>query len=62
VLVSYVVRLMPEPLADGRLVGEVEAVETGERWRIRDADDLLSVLIPVRKVSDRRPGPGGIHG
>ncbi len=41
VLVSYVVRLVAEELAEGRLVGDVEAVVTGERKAIRGPEELL---------------------
>ncbi|HEX5268587.1 MAG TPA: hypothetical protein VFW24_17615 [Acidimicrobiales bacterium] len=40
-LVSYVLRLVPDQLSGGRLVGEVEAVNTGERRAIHGADELL---------------------
>lgn len=39
---SYVLRLVPEDLADGRLVGEVEAVLDGSRGAVRGAEDLVA--------------------
>jgi hypothetical protein len=41
VLVSYVVRLVPEELSHGRFVGEVEDVATGVQRRIRDVQELV---------------------
>jgi hypothetical protein len=41
VLVSYVVRLVPEELAHGRFVGEVEDVTTGIQRRIKDVDEFV---------------------
>lgn len=42
VLVSFVVRLRPEPLADGVLAGEVEHAVTGARGHFRDAAELAA--------------------
>lgn len=39
-LISFVLRLAPAALADGRLAGEVEHVQTGERAQFRDAAEL----------------------
>ncbi len=47
---SYVLRVAAEALADRRVVGHVEAVETGESTSIRSSDDLLEFLY--------RPGAG----
>jgi hypothetical protein len=43
VLHSYVIRLVPQ-LPAGEIVGEVEAVESGERTAIRNLDELLAAL------------------
>ena len=40
VLVSYVLHLVPAELEEGRLVGEVEAVRTGERRAFHEVEDL----------------------
>lgn len=40
-LVSYVLRLVPEEMADGRLVGAVEVVRTGERRAIHGFEGLM---------------------
>jgi hypothetical protein len=39
---SWVVRLVPDALAAGALVGEVERVATGERTAFRSADELVA--------------------
>lgn len=41
VLVSFVLRLHPDQLATGELVGEVEHVESGVVYPLRGAVDLL---------------------
>jgi hypothetical protein len=42
--VSVLLRLLREPLAAGRLVGEVEVVDTGERTVVRDVEQLVDYL------------------
>jgi hypothetical protein len=42
--ISLVLRIAPEALAAGRLAGEAEVVETGERVVVRDADELVAFL------------------
>jgi hypothetical protein len=44
-LASYVLRLVPEELADGRLVGDIEVVSTGERRAVHGLDELLSFCV-----------------
>lgn len=44
VLSSFVLRLAPEALADGRIAGRVEVVETGEAASLRSADELVAFL------------------
>jgi hypothetical protein len=41
VLVTLVVRLVPERLADGEFVGEVEHVGRGGQAKVRDLTDLV---------------------
>jgi hypothetical protein len=41
VLVTLVVRLVPERLADGEFVGEVEHVGRGGQTKLRDLTDLV---------------------
>jgi len=42
--VSYVLRLRPESVRDGRFVGEVEAVATGHRFAIRSLEQLAAFI------------------
>ncbi len=44
---SFVLRLVAEPLADGRIAGHVEAVESGRTQAITNGDELLAFLIAV---------------
>jgi len=41
---GVVLRVLPGPAADGRLVGEAEVVATGERITIRAVEDLVALL------------------
>jgi hypothetical protein len=43
--VSYVLRVRPDTLRDGRFSGEVEAVATGQRYAVRSLDQLLSFVL-----------------
>ena len=43
--VSYVLRVRPESLKDGRFTGEVEAVATGQRYAVRSLDELLAFVL-----------------
>lgn len=43
-LATYVLRLLPERLAAGVVVGEVEDVDTGTRLVIRGLDELIAFL------------------
>lgn len=47
-MVSVVLRLLDPDAAAGRVCGELEVVQTGERHRFRDADDLLALLERLR--------------
>lgn len=42
--ISLLLRVAPEALAAGRLAGEAELVETGERTIVRDADELIAFM------------------
>lgn len=42
--VSVVLRLVPGALAEGRLAGHAEVVDTGRTTVFRDADELLRLL------------------
>ena len=41
VLVSFVLRLVPDELAQGRLVGQIVAVGSGTEKPVKSADDLV---------------------
>ena len=43
-LVSCVLRVLAEVLPEGRIAGEVQLVATGERFAIRDTEELLALL------------------
>lgn len=42
--ISVVMRLVPGDLIQGRIVGEVQIVETGERRLVRTVEELLAFL------------------
>ena len=44
VSLSVLLRLIPGPLADGQLVGELEMVKTGERVRMQSTEQLIAYL------------------
>lgn len=55
--VAYVLRLVDSALAEGRIAGTAEVVESGEVIAVHCADDLLLALLGGR---DRgRPGEPG---
>lgn len=55
--VSYLLRLSPAELAQGRLAGEVEEVATGRLGALGNIQDLLSFCCP----SGPRTGEEGPH-
>ena len=57
-LVSYVIRLVSEELAEGRIVGDAEAVATGERKAIRGPDELLAFCMNTLEHSEVPPRAG----
>ena len=44
-IVSYVLRVRPDRVSNGRFSGEVEAVATGQRFAVRSLDELLAVVL-----------------
>jgi hypothetical protein len=44
-VISYVLRLRPDALVDGRFVGEVEAVTSRQRRRISTIDQMAAFII-----------------
>lgn len=57
--ISIVLRLAEQALAAGRLAGEAEIVETGERASVRDADELVRFLREPRPQPPQRTGTHG---
>lgn len=51
-LCSFLLRLVPEALADERIAGRVEVVETGEVASVRSAEELIAF------ISGHGPGRG----
>ena len=47
--ISLVLRVLSEPASEGRLVGQVEVVDTGEIVPLTTSDELLRL---VRRLSD----------
>jgi hypothetical protein len=45
VIVSYVLRVRPDRLSNGRFSGEVEAVATGQRFAVRSLEEFLAVVL-----------------
>jgi hypothetical protein len=56
VIVSILLRLHREQLAEGRLVGELEVVRTGERIAIRGVEELLARLVEQALLVPAPPG------
>jgi hypothetical protein len=42
--VSFVLKLVPDALSEGRIVGRIEAVGTGEQAHLRSAEELIEFL------------------
>ena len=55
-LVTFVVRLLPDRLAAGELVGEVEHVGGGEHGLIQGTSDLVGF---AQRTAGGTPGPEG---
>lgn len=45
-LVAYVLRLVPAALAEGRLAGTVQFVETGQTSTFRSLEEMVALLLP----------------
>jgi hypothetical protein len=45
VTVSFIVRLVPDALAQARIVGHVTVIATGAEAPVRSADDLIAFLL-----------------
>jgi hypothetical protein len=57
VTISVLLRVVPAALADDRLAGEVEVVETGQRLVVRSAEELIAYLRASAEAADRRDAP-----
>lgn len=44
-VISYVLRVRPDALAEGHFVGEIEAVASQERARFRSVDQLKAFVL-----------------
>ena len=42
---SFVLRLVPSALSEGRIAGQAQAVENGETAQLRNADELIAFLL-----------------
>jgi hypothetical protein len=63
-VISYVLRVRPESLDEGRIVGEVEAVASGQRSAVRSIEQVLAFLVEtaedeVLRSRVARLGPEG---
>jgi hypothetical protein len=54
VLASFVLRLVPEALAQRRIVGRVEAVSSGQATPIRSAEELIGFLYGSAATDDQQ--------
>lgn len=56
---SFVLRLRPDELSTGELVGQVEDVATGDSARVRSLDELVGFLRAHATVAApaQRPAP-----
>jgi hypothetical protein len=59
VLVTLVVRLVPERLADGEFVGEVEHVGRGGQAKVREISDLVGF---AQRAAAAEPGRDSVAG
>ena len=50
--VSVVLRLLPGPLVDGEVVGQVEVVATGERLPVNGLGELVSALVAAGRAGE----------
>ncbi|HET6793336.1 MAG TPA: hypothetical protein VFH45_02770 [Acidimicrobiales bacterium] len=53
----FVLRLRPEELSEGRIVGQAEHVASGHNALIRSADELTDLLLALARQQETRSGP-----
>ncbi len=51
-LISYVLRLHADELASGRVVGEVEAVASGQRFLVRSVEQMIAFLMETSQAEE----------
>lgn len=54
--ISVVLRLAPAALAEGRLAGEAELADTGQRRLVASAEELLA-FVAAHQAGSSRHGP-----
>lgn len=60
--ISVVLRLAPAALAEGRLAGEVELADTGQRGLVASAEELVAFVAahqPASRPEGLRASSGG---
>ena len=55
-VVSVMLRCLPDPAADGLVVGQAEVVDTGEQVPIRQVSDLVAMLQRLANQPAFTPG------
>jgi hypothetical protein len=59
--VSFLLQLVPDALAQSRIVGQAKDIETGVTVRLRSTDDLLSFLFSCGERRGTTRGDVGGH-
>ena len=54
VLISFVLRLVPAAAAEGRIVGEIESVDSGRTRTIRSVEELVALVQDEQRHSQGR--------
>lgn len=61
-VISYVLRVHPESLDEGRVAGEVEAVASGRRYAFRSLEQVQAFLIETAEEQLSRTRSGRSDG
>lgn len=59
VLISFVLRLVPAAAVEGRIVGEVESVDSGRTQTIRSVDELVALVQDEQRRADGQARTSG---
>lgn len=59
--VSFLLQLVPDALAQSRIVGQAKDIETGVTVRLRSTDDLLTFLFSRGEREGTENDEGGHH-